>query len=157
MTEKIGEKKKSLWGVGVFTLYGGFFLFMAILVFIAVLQNFDLVEKDYYAKELTYQEQIDRMVRTDALEEKPSIKLDSRAGQIILKFPESLPIDDVSGRITLFRPSNANYDRIIKVNLDDTGEQLISTEKLIKGLWRAQVRFMMDGTDYYMEELLLID
>ena len=107
---------------------------MATMVTIAMRQNIDLVDKEYYKKELAYQEQIDKMnnsVRNDAI----SVKVDRENPYIVLDF--NVSIED--GDIHLFRPSDASMDKLIPIGIDENGKQKIPYAELASGLWRIKV------------------
>ena len=79
------KKHKSKWGYGVAFLYGGFVLFMLSIVFYVSFQDFQMVEDDYYRKELVYQDQIDKMERTRKNNSDVSVEIAS-SGNILIKF-----------------------------------------------------------------------
>mgnify|MGYP003351831803 CR=1 FL=1 len=52
------------WGWRIVMLYGGFVVLILFLVYKTTTVKDDLVTPDYYAKELKYQEQLDKQKRT---------------------------------------------------------------------------------------------
>jgi hypothetical protein len=144
------NKSKSKWGIGVFLLYGSFVFFILMLVMFVSIQNFDMVEKNYYKKELAYQEQIDRIERTNQLENNISIDFSSETGNIQIKFPVEKS-NRVSGTIKFFRPSNANLDFELPIQLDSMMIQEIVSEKVLRGYWLIKIIWSADSIEYYSE------
>ena len=65
----MAEVKKNIsWPLGIGIIYGLFVVFLLIYLVYANFNTVDLVTKDYYAKDLKYQQQIDRQDRTSGLE-----------------------------------------------------------------------------------------
>ena len=148
------NQKKSKWGIGIFTLYGGFVLFILICVAFASMQSFDLVEPDYYQKGIDYQQQIDRLDRTAASGETPAIGYDATQNGIMVAFPSTVVPGEARGTITLFRPSNAQWDKTVPLNLDSEGKQVISAAALAKGRWRVKVNWTIGDSAYYAEDYM---
>ena len=48
------------WGVGIFTFYGLFVVFILALVFRSSQENYDLVTEDYYQQEIRFEEVINK-------------------------------------------------------------------------------------------------
>ena len=145
--------RKSKWGIGVFALYGGFVVFILICVTFASLQSFDLVESDYYQKGIDYQRQIDRLNRTADSGAGPAIGYDARQKGIVVSFPATVS-DRLKGTITLFRPSNAQWDRTIPLNIASDNRQIIFADSLAKGRWRIKVNWTVGDTAYFAESFL---
>ena len=122
---------------------------MATMVTIAMKQNIDLVDKEYYKKELAYQEQIDKM--TNTVQHKAiQVSLDENQPLIVLNFKES--VND--GEIHLFRPSNAKEDLRITLATDEKGLQTIPYSKLSSGFWRIKLDWAVGENEYYFEKEL---
>lgn len=143
--------KKSRWGIGIFALYGGFVVFILICVAFASMQDFDLVEPDYYQKGLDYQDQINRVNRTVTSGTRPAISFDSSTKTFVISFPSTIRAEELSGTITLFRPSNADWDRTVLLNIDSNNQQLIPADQLANGRWKIKVGWKMDDSGYYAE------
>ena len=119
---------------------------MATMVTIAMRENIDLVDTNYYKKELAYEEQIEKMRNTkkdNAIE----VAFDKESELIIMKFKEEIQV----GEIHLFRPSDAKKD--IKIRLSsDNNIQKIPTSGLQSGLWRIKVSWEQKGDSYFYEQ-----
>lgn len=152
------EKRKGLsWGVGIWLLYGGFVLFTLAIVAYASLQDFDLVESDYYEKGVAYQTQIDRLERTRALVDQPRVVVNGSARTLTLLFPKQFDAAKVSGGVSLYRPSNSAYDRTDAIRLTADREQIVSMADLPPGLWKVKLDWQYDGVSYYNEEVIVLE
>ena len=141
--------------MGIIIVYGGFVLLLAGSLYIANSQKNDLVTKDYYDRQIKYQEQIDRIQRATDLSNPFRLDYEPGSRQLAVHFPERFLSEDVRGSITLYRPSDANLDRSIPIALDDNGIQIIETDRLAQGLWRVKINCAVDTLDYYHEEVVI--
>lgn len=141
------------WGTRVTILYCSFVVMILILVFIAMTQDFHLVTDDYYAKEIQYQQQIDKLNNSALLSEKLIIQYDRKAENISFSFPEN---PGLKGEILFYRPSDANKDFNLPIQMDEQNRQFITTQKLLKGLWKVKVDWEANGTNYYDEKTIIV-
>ena len=114
----------------------------------------NLVAEDYYQQELVYEEQIDRMKNSEALENRPTVKFSSNRNYVVLTFPKELSPEN--GLITFFRPSDFTQDRKFKLELDVENQQGFVTASLKPGLWRAKLLWEKEGKSYYEEFVIVI-
>lgn len=119
------------------------------MVVIAVNNPSDLVVNNYYEKGVNYQEQIDRINRTNALAEKVSFEFTGTG--LLIKLPEIFSPEKVKCEVSFYRPSNAKEDLKIPLTADNSGTMFISTERLEKGFWKAELIWSTDDKDYFKE------
>lgn len=143
---------KISWGIIILLLYSGFVLLVLIMVMFSFTQRVDLVTDNYYEKEIRYQEQIDKINRTNQLSEKLSFQINGRV--VLIKFPNKPEPDNPTNQIYFYRPSNSNYDRVVKVVVDQSNLQKIelNKEKFSKGFWRVRINWVSEGVAYYEEK-----
>jgi nitrogen fixation protein FixH len=149
-------KRKSRWGVGVAVLYGSFAAFILTLVGYMALQEYHLVDPDYYRKGIQYQSQIDRIERTRALGVKPEAALDRDCQMIVVNFPNALRAANPQGRITLYRPSDAEFDISVPIALDSAGNQRIPYAALTRGNWKVKIDWSANDATYFTETSLYL-
>ena len=125
------------------------------IVYVFMNQDVDLVTKDYYGKELKYQDHIDKVNNTGKLGKEVGISLLNDFVQ--LTFPDSVFNKKASGIIYFYRPSGSVRDFSLPVAVTGNNTQIINTSKLEKGLWKIKVEWGMDGKDFYSEKSLIID
>lgn len=153
MSEKV---KTSRWGVGIFVLYGVFVVAVVAMVLFVSLQEIQLVAPDYYREELAYQQQIERIKRTQVLTSAVSFDYNRAAGLITVAFPPEVERSRLGGEIALIRPSDADLDRVVSILPDSTGRQTIDVSGMVKGLWRLKAVWKIDGDEYYNEDMVVI-
>lgn len=150
-------KKKSRWGIGIAVVYGMFMLAVIAVVIATRFQQTDLVSHDYYDKEIKYQDQIDKVKRTQAGGYQLEIEMANGSDLLQLKFPAGMPGGKISGNLKLFRPSNASLDRNFELKSEDASAQLINCGKLARGLWKIKVDWQLDTLKFYHEQELFVE
>ncbi|GAB4409775.1 MAG: hypothetical protein OHK0039_13640 [Bacteroidia bacterium] len=136
------------WGLKIVLLYTGFVVMILGFVVASAMQEFHMVNDDYYAADLQYESQMERMRNTQALPEQPTLSLDGE-GQLLLRFPEGLAVEQ--GTLVLYRPSDSKLDRSVALALD-AQTQRIAVGDLARGLWRIQLNWQSVGKEYYLEQ-----
>ena len=151
------QKKNSMvWPIGIIVVYGIFMLFLFAYLAFSQSIGVDLVTDDYYAKEIAYQQQIDKMARTKILPVQPQVVPGEQAGEVTVLFDRTLSPQQLEGTILLMRPSDLHLDFTVKLQLDEDGVQKIRNLRLRKGLWKVKIDWRMDELDYYFEEVVIL-
>jgi hypothetical protein len=141
------------WGFGIAILFSCFVVFITSLVFRSFQQNCDLVHEDYYSKELKYQEQIEKQIKTRELKEGLAYEISKK--ELIIKFPKEFEQKIISGEILFFRPSDKNKDLKIKLE-PHNGEQHFPLKFFTKGLYKIKTDWQSDGIKFYDEKSIII-
>jgi hypothetical protein len=142
-------KIKFNWGFGIVVSFILFASATFVMVYISMSTNVDLVAEDYYEKEIKYQQQIELVKSTSALEQ--NIDVNVASSHVILKFPKLGSSELYSGTVFFFRPSDKRGDFQKTVQLDSSYSQKISTQTMLPGLWRAKIFWFVDKKEYYSE------
>ena len=114
----------------------------------------ELVATDYYAKEIQFQNQIDRV--KNALELNTDFTWKRVNDDWVLTLKGDFNSNDVEGEITVYRPSDANLDFVVPINLDTNSQQKVSHSKFINGKYQIQVKWTVDDVDCYLEKNIFI-
>lgn len=138
------------WIIVSFVLFTGF---IATLVTVCIRQDVSLVTTNYYQDEIAYQDQLDRLNNTKALEEKPSIKIATNM-KLEISFDKFNEIE--KGKLQLFCPSNEKMDRHYTINPSNERQQYYTLADLPKGMYRARLQWTMEGKEYYLEEVIYL-
>lgn len=140
-------------------LHAGHAVIIGMSIFILIMTQFmvrayynqeSLVAEDYYTKELRYQEQIDKMHNTAALE--VAVRVSPLAGHLVLDFPEVFHGKEISGELFLMRPSDERADLRVPLRVDANGRFTVDTSKLLKGAYSLQLEWQADSVAYFLEE-----
>lgn len=141
--------KKFNWGWGITLLYSGFVVFMVTLALKTTTIKDDLVTPDYYAKELQYQERLDRMKNSHDLKEQPTWQVSGNA--VAIKFPQEQVAKNVKAEILFYNTAQAKKDVKITCMPDSTGLCAINPGQLQNGVYKMQIDWNAGGVDYYNE------
>lgn len=140
------------WGKWIIVAFIFFAAFIATLVTVCMRQDVSLVSKDYYANELAYQDQIQRINNANRLTQKPSIH---KSGNFLLvEFHQAKEME--KGKLTLFNPSDPAKDKIYALSTSVEEQLLIPLEDIKPGMYRAQLEWAMDGKEYFTETVITI-
>lgn len=142
------------WGYRIFILYAVFVSGMLFLVYKCTQEDVDLVSPDYYARELKFQDHINRLNNNEAGGYALSVTYDRENNSVHIDYP---PVDPkkIKGEIVFFRPDNSKLDFKVAVH-PENGKQVISTAQLEKGYWRIQTTWEVGDIPLYQEEKIHI-
>lgn len=148
-------KIKFNWGTGIVIamviMIGG----MVTLVSIALRQDYDLVEDDYYQKSVDYQQHIDKVKQTEALEQK--ITFSQTADSLSLTFPNIAEPTGYAGKIHFYSPVAEKRDLTLPVKLNSVFSQSIELKKLEAGRYKIKIDWTANQTVYYQETEIVVE
>jgi len=143
------------WGTGIVLAFVGFISFIMYFIISMNIDDkyeHDLVTEDYYKEELEFQSDIDKQNNSKYLSE--NILWKKTDGGIVITFPKSLKINDITGKVILYRPSNKKFDFEIPIALANH-DLLIPDHRLLSGRWNIKVDWQCDGKAYlYKKEIV---
>lgn len=142
------------WGTGIALVYTLFALSIIALVVNSFSKKIDLVTPDYYAKELKYQQQINKMNAAKNLPLAATWVVSNKAIELI--FPADFDANQLSGDITLFKPSNNMSDKRFSIKTAENGIQSIPIEGLEKGMYKMKIDWKHGNQAYYQEAVVVL-
>ena len=142
------------WGTGIFITIVIFLIGMISLVIISSMQPLNLVTPDYYPKGIDYQQQINRIANTKALDDKMEFVQDNE--HIMIGFPTIDSIHQPNGNILFFFPRDNNLDQEFEINVNDSLFQFIPKKGMVKGHCIIKINWAQDSIEYYMEQDIMI-
>lgn len=140
------------WGLRITLLYLAFVGMIITLVILSSKENIDLEYKDYYARELKYQEQIDAEANEKALPESISHRIEQEA--VVLSLPAAMQPASLKGELHFFRPSDAKLDVKLPLAFDAQGQLAIPRNKFSPGIYKLRINWEAEGKAYYKELVL---
>jgi hypothetical protein len=149
------KKSKFNWGTGILITIIVFMIITIGTVIFLMNQDVDLVASDYYDKGIQHQEQIDRLNRTNSMDE--AVQINSENGFVRLVFPKSFAQKNFSGTVQFYRPSNSKKDFSLPISIDTTAQQIVPTQNLEKGYWTVKLNWTQDSIEYYKESSFVIN
>jgi hypothetical protein len=142
------------WSYKILILYLGFMGIILTLVFTCFGEKNELEAKDYYARELVFQEQINAAQNAKDLDTPIAHSVAGRT--VTLNIPSLLLTADFKGEAQLFRPSDSSLDRMIGLKPDADGTCVITDASLVKGVYRIRISIVSNNTPYYKEEVITL-
>lgn len=137
------------WGWRIVILYGGFVAMMLFLVWKTTTVKDDLVTPDYYAQELKFQEQVDKLKRTQELKEQPSWNVDGK--KVAIQFPSEVIAKNVKAEILFYNASSSKRDFTVSCIPDSTGLCRVNSDKFQYGVYEMKINWSAGGVRYYNE------
>lgn len=134
------------WGHGIFVFYT---VFVASLIVVVVKsRTFDnsLVDENYYARDINYQQEYDRRRNSYALTD--PVRIERTEAGYALQFPAG---KIVSGTLHLYRPSSRLNDRLVDLKVDANGVMQLPLDGMLPGRYEAIVEWSASDVDYYDE------
>ncbi len=142
-------KIKFNWGTGIVLALVIMVSGMTYLVSIAVRQDFDLVDKDYYQKSVNYQQHIEKVRNTESLAEK--VRFEQTTDSLKIVFPNIGETKDYKGEIHFYSPVAEKRDTTFAVKPDAKYCQQLELKKLQVGRYEVKIDWSVNKTDYYQE------
>ena len=140
------------WSFKILTLYLGFVALIVTLVVTCFQHPTDLEFKDYYARELKFQDQLNAQSNADALKE--SIDCSVKNGAVVLSFPTALMPGDLKGNVLFMRPSDSSQDKLVQIAPNAEGKQVITD--LTKGVYKVRIEASSNGVNYLKQAVITI-
>jgi hypothetical protein len=136
------------WGKSIIVAFLLFAVFIIGLVAVCVRQDVSLVSNSYYNDELKYQDQIDRINNTRLLSDKPAFGVEGQS--LVLHF-SGLPQLD-SGRLEIFKPSDATQDAAYSLHRESTDVVRIDVSKFASGFYKVRMKWAVHKKEYFIED-----
>lgn len=139
---------KSLnWGKSILVVYIGFVLLMVFMVYMASMQDFDLVAKDYYQQEIAYQTKID--ANKNQINSNNTWQIKSNSTQIEISLANFTANKKPISKIEFYRPSNSKLDVIKELELNAEGKMFFSTQNFKTGPYLIKINYTIDNKNYF--------
>lgn len=148
---------KMNWGTSIivaFALFISFIMYFIIKVQSGRKYDNDLVVEEYYKHDAKFGAEMIRAQNAENLIEKPSITIVSDGISIV--FPDSFNPIKISGKVSLYRPSNKKLDFEVPLSLSNP-TLLIPKSNLVDGRWDINMEWQYQGKSYLTREALYIN
>lgn len=140
------------WGTGIALTYVIFVGVMLFQVFRSRTLDNSLVSEHYYADDVRYQEQYQKLENSLNLDGK--VEVLSTPGKIEVRFPAGTQL--ATGDVFLFCPSDSKQDKHVPIALNADYAMSISTDGLKRGKWRVKIDWKSGEKNYYQESMLVL-
>lgn len=141
------------WGKILLVTYLTFIGVMLFMVVKSFQQDFDMVNDDYYAAELKFQDQID--ATANAVQFADSIIVDRVGETIHVQFPSAFHTA-TTGELYFYKASDADKDVKQPLQLDGKGTQQFNKSDFSKGFYTVKINWEKNNVKYYTEKELYL-
>lgn len=138
------------WGKRIIIGMGLFIGFIMTMVVIMMRQKIDLVEEDYYKRELNYESQFNAQQNYAAAN--GEISFESKKDSLLIYFPEEFRAADAT--IVLQRPNDKSRD--VSLTIKTLEKIMIPTAEFPKGVFTCTINGSVQGKPYEMSEQVTI-
>ncbi len=150
---KANAMKKFHFGHKIAVVYTLFAIGMTAMLIMSMQFDHELVTENYYENELSFQGRKDAFDNMATATFKVNVALEQ--GAVSVKF-EGLPANEQpEGTLSLYKPDKAAFDEQHELVLDADRRMRIEP-KGKQGRYKLELRFEIDGTDYYVHKDILL-
>lgn len=142
------------WGNKITLVLIIFVIAMGSMVYVASMQTNEMMDSNYYDKEIKFQGQIDASDNLQRLTGASLFKNINGVLEVII--PEAACTHITKGTIHFLRNDNELKDLTMELKPDSNGHQIINNPSIINGLYKASIQWENEGKPYYYEENILI-
>ncbi|MBL7809572.1 MAG: FixH family protein [Saprospiraceae bacterium] len=141
------------WGTGIVLFFTLFASSMIFAVVSTTKHPPQLVQKDYYALDLNYQDRLERKQNTAALAAMPKANYSEASKSIKASLPEDMVAN--KGSVKCYRAATTREDK--STSLDNANSADISVADMTPGRWHIEMEWeTSDGKKYFWENTLII-
>ena len=142
------------WGRGILIVIIVFLTAMCSMVYIATKQTNDLIDDNYYEKEVAFQSQINGELKVNAVCTSSLIAQDDK--NISVTLPKALSGKVTEGTVVFLRSDDESKDVSATLEPGTETSQVVSKEKIEKGFYTARIKWKNNDTLCYREEKLYV-
>lgn len=143
------------WGKSIvlaMVLFIGFIMFMVITMTTEKKYDHDLVVEEYYKKEMTINDKLEKIKNGKQFEE--DIKFEANQKGLLLSFPEGLK-DLKAAKVYAYRASDKDLDFSTTVSPNKNREALVQ-KNLARGPWEFTLAFSVNNKEYLVKKVISI-
>lgn len=148
--------KRSAWPYAIAAYFAIAITCIAIFITWAVRQHMDLVRPDYYEHEILFQKQIDAANRARPFASELTIAYDLNKRLLLVRLPAAHIGEHFTGKVHLYRPSDAKLDQNFDLKPDRDGRQTINAAQLSPGLWKVRINWTAGGETFAFERTIIV-
>lgn len=142
------------WGYKILITICIFIVAMIGMVVIAMRQDNDLIDDNYYEKELAFQTQIDAGKRLDTVYNGMLLKVLSN--QVTLQLPVGIFEKIKSGKIEFLKRDDAKKDIAFDLLVNEKGSTVFPIQSFSRGSYQVRISWENDALWYFQQEVLII-
>ncbi len=141
------------WGHKITIFFSAFVALIIALVVMSMRQDVSLVTQDYYAQEIVYGQQMDKIRNARQPGQGLDFKYDAATQQARFALAADAETP-VTGTLQFFRPADATLDFDVPLQPDQSGQQTVDLSRRATGLWKVKASWQRDEQEFYAEYTL---
>ncbi len=134
------------WGKSIVVVYVLFVLGMVYLVYQSTQQTIDLVDKNYYQKEIQFQSEIDATNKANRIGIVPKIVKEENQEFLVVSDPKAT---ELRGIAHFYCPSNAKFDILMELPTSKSGKWKIPSTQIQKSSYQLKVKWVNERNDTF--------
>lgn len=142
------------WGYKILIGFSTFVIGMLCMVGVAMKQSNEMIDDNYYDKELKYQDKIDASKNLSAVAEKLSIT--DSGNVVVLQLPLATISSNTTGTIECIRSAEQKKDVMLQLHVDATGKQVLPKTLFVNGVYQLRLDWVTNGTAYFHQQVLTV-
>lgn len=139
------------WGNKILGTILVFVAGMLFMVSIAMRQKNEMIDQNYYQKEMQHQQLIDAEKHLNATGEPLRFSQNAQR-DLEIRLPLSAIGHLRSGKVEFIRPNDKRMDFSIPLRPDKEGKQIVEAKYLARGMYQLRISWTNDQVDYYKAE-----
>jgi hypothetical protein len=143
------------WGHKLTVVIGIFILAMLSMVYLAFQQTNDMVDTNYYDKELKYQLKIDAAQNLNAASTEVLVTQFEKKVKILL--PKNLIKNFANGKLEFLKSDDKRRDLNLSFQPDTAGQFIIDGKRFVRGLYKVRLQWESEDKSYYREQDLMLE
>jgi hypothetical protein len=143
------------WGHKLTVVIGIFILAMLSMVYLAFQQTNDMVDTNYYDKELKYQLKIDAAQNLNAASTEVLVTQFEKNVKILL--PKNLIKNFANGKLEFLKSDDKRRDLNLSFQPDTAGQFIIDGKRFVRGLYKVRLQWESEDKSYYREQDLMLE
>lgn len=147
--------KKFNWGHGLTIFILLFITTMLGMVVYSFQQSNEMIDDNYYQKEMEYQTLIDAREKFNSILKNDTFIFE-REKSLEFKFPTSTFESGAKGILELVKIDNEKLDIHIPISVDNSGVQVLSKDSLVRGNYRARIKWSNNTDSFYYDHSFFV-
>lgn len=142
------------WGTAIFLFFVLFVGACIAFIIFTQRQKWNMVEDNYYEKELRHEEKLVKMRNSAALSGQVTCTLSGDGLEVA--YPADLRGETLTGTLHVYRPSDETLDVLVDVNPDTSFRQHVPASRLKHGKYIVKLDYKAGGKAYYQEKEIFV-
>lgn len=143
------------WGHKLTIVIGLFILAMVSMVYLAFQQTNDMVDTNYYDKELKYQLKIDAAHNLNA--QSKEVLVAQFENNVRIMLPKNLIKNFANGKLEFLKSDDKKKDLNLSFQPDTAGQFIVEGKNFVRGLYKVRLQWESDEKSYYREQDLMLE